>query len=153
MNPKKPRNKCLNCGTECKRPVDKYCDNKCQMAYQYKSYIERWLDGKESGVTSGNAVVVSEHIRKYLTEKHNNKCELCGWGETNIYTDKVPLEIHHIDGNVINNSSDNLQLLCPNCHSLTSTHGGLNIRNGTGRKYKKILLAPVTQRQSTSMTD
>ena len=35
-------------------------------------------------------------------------------------------EIHHIDGNHYNNEESNLQLLCPNCHSLTPTFGALN---------------------------
>lgn len=36
------------------------------------------------------------------------------------------LQIHHIDGNHYNNEESNLQLLCPNCHSLTPTFGALN---------------------------
>ena len=30
---------------------------------------------------------------------------------------KLTLEINHIDGNWLNNSKDNLEFLCPNCHS------------------------------------
>ena len=44
----------------------------------------------------------------------------------NQYSGKVPLQIHHIDGNCLNNKEENLQLLCPNCHSLTETFGNLN---------------------------
>jgi hypothetical protein len=36
----------------------------------------------------------------------------------------------------MNNKEENLILLCPNCHSLTSTFGSLNI--GNGRKYRRI---------------
>ncbi|MBW3372996.1 HNH endonuclease [Hymenobacter norwichensis] len=38
----------------------------------------------------------------------------------------IPLELHHING--INNDHriENLQLLCPNCHALTSTYRGKN---------------------------
>lgn len=32
-------------------------------------------------------------------------------------TGEPPLHVHHIDGDATNNSEDNLQLLCPNCHS------------------------------------
>lgn len=35
----------------------------------------------------------------------------------------IPLELHHIDGNHHNNTSENVKLLCPNCHSQTKTFG------------------------------
>ena len=34
------------------------------------------------------------------------------------------LELHHIDGNRYNHKKDNLEWLCPNCHSLTSNFRG-----------------------------
>lgn len=40
----------------------------------------------------------------------------------------IPLEVHHIDGNKSNNELHNLQLLCPNCHALTPTYRGKNIK-------------------------
>jgi hypothetical protein len=39
----------------------------------------------------------------------------------------IPLEVHHIDGNHLNNELENLQLLCPNCHALTENWRGKNI--------------------------
>jgi transposase-like protein len=37
------------------------------------------------------------------------------------------MQLHHIDGNNKNNSLDNLQMLCPNCHSQTENYcGGAN---------------------------
>ena len=47
-------------------------------------------------------------------------------------TGKIPLELHHKDGDYSNNDEDNLELLCPNCHSLTATYK--NALNHTGRK-------------------
>lgn len=32
---------------------------------------------------------------------------------------KLTFEIHHKDGNRKNNKRENVELLCPNCHSLT----------------------------------
>ena len=43
--------------------------------------------------------------------------------------------MEHIDGNSENNNIENLELLCPNCHSLTPTFGALN--KGKGRKNRK----------------
>ncbi len=38
--------------------------------------------------------------------------------------------MNHIDGNSENNKEKNLELLCPNCHSLTPNFKGLNKGNG-----------------------
>jgi hypothetical protein len=38
----------------------------------------------------------------------------------------IPLELDHIDGNSSNHLLENLRLLCPNCHALTSTYRGRN---------------------------
>ena len=53
----------------------------------------------------------------------------------NPFSNIIPLEIEHIDGNYLNNSESNLTLLCPNCHSLTATYKGAN--RGNGRKDRK----------------
>ena len=78
------------------------------------------------------------HIKRYLFEKYNNKCARCGWSKINIFTNNIPLEIEHIDGNYENNNEDNLILLCPNCHALTSTYKGANINNGRKSRRKYI---------------
>lgn len=35
---------------------------------------------------------------------------------------EIPLEVHHIDGDRLNNVLENLQLLCPNCHAMTDNY-------------------------------
>jgi 5-methylcytosine-specific restriction endonuclease McrA len=50
-----------------------------------------------------------------------NNCELTDW-----LGNSIPLELEHIDGNSSNNKLENLELLCPNCHSLTDTYRGKN---------------------------
>lgn len=69
---------------------------------------------------------MSSTIRNYLLDKAEHQCEKCGWHEINPVTGLTPLEIHHIDGNYLNSSIDNLQVLCPNCHSLTPNFRSLN---------------------------
>lgn len=55
-----------------------------------------------------------------LKPKH---CERCGWAEktANGY---LPLELDHINGDRHDNRIENLRVLCPNCHSLTTHHRG-----------------------------
>lgn len=79
---------------------------------------------------------ISMHLKTYLFKKYNNKCAQCGWGEVNKYTGNIPLEIEHIDGNYQNNSEENLTVLCPNCHSLTSTYKGANVNHGRKNRSK-----------------
>ena len=125
--------RCLNCNTQILNKR-KYCSNKCQKEYEYKKYIENWKKGIENGMR-GN-YQISMHIKTYMFEKYKNKCARCGWGKLNIYTNNIPLEIEHIDGNYKNNNEENLILLCPNCHSLTSTYKGANVQNGRKTRSK-----------------
>jgi Zn finger protein HypA/HybF involved in hydrogenase expression len=74
--------------------------------------------------------------KRFLIEKHGAKCFNCNWSETNVHTGKVPIELDHKDGNCSNNRLDNLRLLCPNCHSLTSTYkGGNKGKNKSSERY------------------
>ena len=123
---------CKNCGKKLENRQKIYCSNDCQQEFEYKEYIERWKNDEADGLKG--AYSVSNHIRKYLFNKYNCKCQKCGWGEINEFTGKAPLEVHHIDGDYKNNSEENLQLLCPNCHSLTETY---KAHNKTGRKERK----------------
>jgi hypothetical protein len=36
----------------------------------------------------------------------------------------LPLELHHVNGDRHDNRVENLQLVCPNCHSITPNWGG-----------------------------
>ena len=123
---------CLNCYKEVSN-IKKYCNNLCQKEFEYKVYIIRWKLKLENGLKG--KYQISNHIRKYLNYKYNNKCCLCGWNKINPYTGISPLEVEHVDGNYLNNNEDNLILLCPNCHSLTATYKGAN--KGKGRKERK----------------
>ena len=114
---------CLNCGKEISRG-SKFCNSTCYAEYERKQYIERWKRGQESGIIGKDGIATA--VRKYMFEKYNNSCQLCGWSSVNPYTGLIPLQIHHIDGNCKNNSEENLQLLCPNCHSLTENFGSRN---------------------------
>ena len=132
---------CLNCGTEISNQRT-YCSTQCQQEYQMKEKIEMWQNGELSGI-KGNSQI-ADYVRAYLLKKYNYHCAQCGWGEINPYSGKTPLEIHHINGDYRNNTEENLIVLCPNCHSLTSNYRGLKTSSGRedmskyeGRSNKK----------------
>lgn len=48
-------------------------------------------------------------------------CSICG--QSNVWHGKpLTLQIHHTDGDFLNNFPDNLVFLCPNCRTQTDTH-------------------------------
>ena len=49
-----------------------------------------------------------------------NRCEVCGISKWQ--NKKLVCQLHHIDGDSTNNTLENLQILCPNCHSQTETY-------------------------------
>lgn len=49
----------------------------------------------------------------------------------------IPLEIDHINGTHDDNRIENLRFLCPNCHALTDTYKGKNMRVAIENKQKK----------------
>ena len=109
---------CLNCDAELYGKKRTYCSLKCQQGAQRKQRVE-------------NKTASHNVVRNYLISINGAKCMDCGWCEVNPYSNKVPIELEHIDGDSSNNELENLKLLCPNCHSLTPTYKSL--KKGKGR--------------------
>lgn len=130
--------KCLRCKKELeKRFQIKYCSNKCQATEKYEESLKEWKNGSKTGSVGIQTKILSSSLRRYLFEKYDSKCSLCGWCEQHSITQKIPLEVDHIDGNSENNSEDNLRLLCPNCHALTPHFRNLNKGNGRAWRLKQ----------------
>lgn len=84
---------------------------------------DRFRDGV--AIKSSQAIDALVFIR-------GHRCEKCG--ETQWMGSPIPLEVHHEDGDALNNAMDNLKILCPNCHALTDNYRGKNINTG----FKKV---------------
>jgi len=57
--------------------------------------------------------IINNDLKEY-------KCEICGINEWQ--NKRIVIELHHINGDPTDNRLENLQLLCPNCHSQTHNY-------------------------------
>jgi hypothetical protein len=53
------------------------------------------------------------------------QCDICKL--TTWLGNEIPLELHHINGDRFDNRIENLQLICPNCHTFTDNYRGKNM--------------------------
>jgi DNA-binding CsgD family transcriptional regulator/5-methylcytosine-specific restriction endonuclease McrA len=68
-------------------------------------------------------------VKEGLKESRCERCRLDEWrGEV------LSVALHHINGDRLDNRLENLELLCPNCHSQTNTFSG---RNGHRRQARR----------------
>mgnify|MGYP003670986678 CR=1 FL=1 len=123
---------CIWCEKETtNREISKFCSNTCQQKHQRNLKISKWL------IDPILVLSVSSVMKTYLLEQSNNQCSECGWSKINLTTNKIPLEVDHINGISKDNRIENLRVLCPNCHSLTPTYKGANKKSS--RTYRKTL--------------
>ena len=73
----------------------------------------------------------SYKLKKRLFDEglKKERCEDCGWAKESS-DGRIPLEINHINGNPRDNRMENLEILCPNCHSLKPNYRGRNKKKG-----------------------
>lgn len=84
---------------------------------------------------SKTAAIKKTLIKKGILEQ---KCSKCGLGNQ-WQGEPISLQLEHIDGNHFNNDIANLTLLCPNCHSQTSTWCGRNVNKNKCIVCDKII--------------
>ena len=116
---KQPNCVCNFCGNKFyKKPAHfvnsksglRFCSRVCKDEAQKLKYGITEIHPEHYGIDSG--------YRAKALENYPNKCNICGY---NKYVSV--LEVHHKDKNRSNNKLDNLEILCPTCH--TERHLGL----------------------------
>lgn len=72
----------------------------------------------------------SQDLKRRLIEEGYklNKCENPECGISEWHGHSLVLQLHHINGNHNDNRLENLQILCPNCHSLTENFNGKKLK-------------------------
>lgn len=125
-----PAGKCCICG---ELLVDRRskCHPKCRLYVKDQEFLIRWKRGEEEvGRGNDHERRLSGTARRILLTQARYSCQICGWNEINPHTGKCPLETDHINGDPYDDRFENLRVLCPNCHALTSTYKGANRGNG-----------------------
>ena len=101
-----------------KRPTDIRADNN-RLPWEKVLVYDR-LNGKRESTVKLKRCMIEYGIK-----------EICSCGQGLKWNDKIlNLQIEHKNGNPIDNKPENLEFLCPNCHSQTSTFCGKN-KEGT----------------------
>lgn len=157
---------CQNCGV-IKRGMygsGKFCSRKCANTFNSKlnrheknkkisealkgrkNPISKWKSNMEIRKRTYELRLLSipfselkfDAIRKRVILEQNRKCNRCGLSR---WMDKeIILELDHIDGNRNNNLRENVEAICPNCHSLTPTWRGKNKSNKRNRISDETIL-------------
>lgn len=130
---------CVDCGKTL--PYNSTRKGKrCQQCYQRPKMavrIQSWLDGEWNG-SKPSTKYLSTTIRNYLLEEANYACQRCGFDTPHPDDGKTILEINHINGNGEDHRRENLEVICPNCHALTSSYRGRNVGNGRPVFYHRV---------------
>lgn len=100
-----------------------------------------WHDARRRGVLQPrpaampiDALLAAPRNRSHLKKRllaaglKAAACEACGLTEWR--GARIGLALHHVNGDGTDNRLENLQLLCPNCHSQTENFAGRNRRAG-----------------------
>ena len=107
---------------------------------------EQRKDEVAQDLLSSNPRYRSNHSIKRVIKDYSlfswccDRCKIDSWQDQPII-----LELDHIDGNSFNNKLTNLRLLCPNCHSLTSTYKGRSINTGKKKVSDEELIVSLRE--------
>lgn len=131
----------LTCGF-CSEPITgtrakKYCNSVCAAAPRKagQNEVDGWLAGEIVGHT-GAAMKLKPWVRDWVLEQANCACSICGWNERHSDDGRPLVEVDHEDGDAENSRPENLRVLCPNHHAMTST---FRRRNPTSKRNRTVV--------------
>lgn len=115
----------------------------CQQRFGFN--LSAWSAAAKRGAVIGRstAMPIEElvsaprnrtHLKQRLLDAGllPRNCERCGTSEW--LGEPLPLELHHVNGDGVDNRLENLEMLCPNCHSQTDSWGGRNSGRAHARR-------------------
>jgi len=109
----------------------------------FKRLREIGKDARERAINSSLKVPTEslsyDRLRRRILHEQNYKCNICDISDW--LGKPISLELEHKDGNNRNNKRENLEVLCPNCHSQTPTFRGRNPNNKKCKVKDDELLA------------
>lgn len=97
---------------------DKFIDNSLKKR-QLRQFLTLEDIISKPGVPYHLQKLKAKLIKAGLKEDRCEKCGLTDW-----MGQKITLQLHHKDGDRNNNTLENLEILCPNCHSQTDNYAG-----------------------------
>ena len=110
-----------NNGATLKRKIEEYNISTAHFTFHPKQLktkkpVEAYL--------SENTHITSSKLKEKLFSSglKENKCEMCG--ADSWLGKRLICQLHHINGDNTDNRLENLQILCPNCHSQTDNYCG-----------------------------
>lgn len=94
------------------------------------TYVNKLDDILKDGINYGSNRLLTRLVKAGLKQYECEKCKISSW-----QGNAITLELHHINGDHYDNTINNLQILCPNCHSQTETYRS---RTHTKKKIDRI---------------
>jgi hypothetical protein len=96
---------------------------------KHEEFIKRVLQYPLEQVLVRDSTYQNTHaLKKRLIKEGLLINECCNCKLTTWLNEPISLQLHHKDGDRCNNLIGNLSILCPNCHSQTSTFAGKSKR-------------------------